>query len=83
MHHKKYNGIVGLVAVVALGGYFGAYFLAADYMDVGSNNPMYLLRYRIGSVSLHRLSSFFEPARRLDELCLRRRQTLVVDYGTP
>jgi hypothetical protein len=44
---------------------------------------MYLLRYRIGSVSLHRLSSFFEPARRLDELCLRRRQTLVVDYGTP
>jgi len=32
--------------------YFGVYFLAADYVDVGDNNPMYLLRYRIGRFSL-------------------------------
>ena len=60
---------------IAFGGaaYFGAYFLAADYVDVGSNRPLYLLRYRIGSHSLHGLAGVFEPARRVDEALFRRR----------
>src|SRR5262245_56418156 len=63
--------------------YFGAYFLAADYVDVGDNTPLYLVRYRVGSVSLHRFAFFFEPARRIDDLCLRQRDGAVMDYRTP
>jgi hypothetical protein len=61
--------------------YFGAYFLAADYVDVGSNTPMYLMRYRVGSVSLDRFASFFEPARRVDDLCFRQRGATVVGWS--
>jgi hypothetical protein len=60
--------------------YFGAYFLAADYVDVGDNNPMYLLRYRIGSHSLQDVASAFEPARWIDESLLRRRHATLIDF---
>ena len=75
------------VALLALGftvaAYFGAYFLAADYVDVGDQRPLYLLSYRVGSHSLHGLSSFFEPARRIDALCIRRRSAAIVSARAP
>jgi hypothetical protein len=75
------------VAILALGVavviYFGAYFLAADYVDVGDQRPVYLLSYRIGSHSLYGLSSFFEPARRFDALCIRRRPAVIVSARAP
>jgi hypothetical protein len=83
MHHKKPFTVVGLVMAAMLTAYFGAYFLAADYVDVGSNTPLYLVRYRVGPVSLHRFASFFEPARRLDELCFRPGPATVMDWRTP
>jgi len=76
-------GVAGLVMAAALAGYFGAYFLTADYIDVGDNTPLYLVRYRFGSVSLHRFASFFEPARRVDDSWFRRRHAAVVDYRIP
>jgi hypothetical protein len=79
MRDMKHFGLVALVMGFALIAYFGMYFLAADYVDFGDNAPVYLVRYRIGSVSLHRLSSFFEPARRVDDLCFRRRHATVMD----
>lgn len=83
MHDKRRFGVIGLVIAVALTGYFGAYFLAADYVDLGDNAPLYLVRYRVGSVSLHRFAAFFEPARRVDDLCFRRRRATVIDWWTP
>lgn len=83
MHDKKRTGTVGLVIVFALAAYFEAYFLAADHVDVVSNTPMYLLRYRVGSVSLHRIAPVFESARRLDDLCFQRRNAVVLDQATP
>jgi hypothetical protein len=79
------NGKLGLMLVLALatavGGYFGAYFLAADYTDMGDQRPMYLLSYRIGSHSLYGLRSFFEPARRVDAF-LRGRPAVIVSGGS-
>ena len=63
--------------------YFGAYFLTADYVDVGDNAPLYLVRYRVGPVSLDRFAYFFEPARCIDELCFRQRHAAVMDWRTP
>jgi hypothetical protein len=85
MRHQKPLRLVGLILVtaLALGSYFCSYFLAADYVDVGDNTPMYLVRYRFGSVSLHHLAFFFEPARRIDELCFRRKHAAVMDWQTP
>ena len=84
MPAKRHLGIlIGLVMAVTLTGYFGAYFLAANHIDVGDNTPMYLVRYRVGSVSLHHLAFFFEPARRVDDLCFRRRHATVMDWRTP
>jgi hypothetical protein len=73
----------GLVIAAALAGYLGAYWLAADYVDVGSNTPLYLVRYRVGPVSLRCFAPCFEPARRVDDLCIRRRHGTVVDWKTP
>ena len=75
--------VAALGLAFALVGYFGAYFAAADHVDVGSNVPMYLVRYRIGSVSLDRCAFIFEPARRVDELCFRHRHAVVIDWKTP
>ena len=85
MRDKNHFGVVTLVLgfALAITGYFGVYFLAADYADYGDSTPAYLVRYRIGSVSLHRFSSFFEPARRVDDLCFRRRHATVMDWRTP
>jgi hypothetical protein len=80
---KRHFGHVVLVLSIALMGYFGAYFLAADYINVGSNTPLYLVRYRVGSVSLHRLAFFFGPARRVYDLCFRRRPAAVMNWRTP
>lgn len=82
MHDKKYFGLVGLVIAIAVAGYFGAYFLAANYTDFGDNAPLYLVEYRVGSVSLHRVSFLFEPARRVDELWLRRKHAAVINWQT-
>ena len=79
MREKRHFGVAGFLFGLVLAGYFGAYFLAADYIDVGSNTPLYLVRYRVGSVSGHRLASFFEPARRVDELCFRRKRAVVLE----
>lgn len=72
----RWTVVVIVVAVVVLLPlfYFGTYFLAADYVDVGDNAPLYVLRYRLGAVSLDRVAFLFEPARRMDEWCFRRRQ---------
>lgn len=70
-----------LALAAAVASYFGAYLLAADYMDVGDQRPMYILSYRIGSHSLYGLRSFFEPARRVDDF-LRGRRALVVRGGS-
>ena len=83
MRDIKHFGLAALVMAVALTAYFGVYLLVADYVDCGSNSPLYLVRYRIGPVSLHRLSSFFEPARRIDDLCFRHRHGIVMDWATP
>jgi hypothetical protein len=68
-----------LLAAFGLGlaGYFGLYFACADYADAGDNVPFYIVNYRIGSHSLHRLAPFFEPANRIDEAYLRRRGGVV------
>jgi hypothetical protein len=58
--------------------YFGAYFIAADYVDFGDNRHIYLLRYRIGAHSLDGCCSFFEPARRIDDFCFRGRNAAFV-----
>ena len=63
--------------------YFGAYFLTADYVYVGDNAPLYLVQYRVGPVSLHRFACFFEPARRIDELCFRQRHAAVINGSVP
>ena len=85
MRDKRDFGIAAFVVgvVLMLTAYFAVYFLAADYVDFGDNTPLYLVRYRIGSVSLDRLSPFFEPARRVDDLCFRRRHATVMDWRTP
>lgn len=46
MRDKRHFEIAGLVMAVALAGYIGAYFLTADYVDVGDNTPMYVVQYR-------------------------------------
>jgi hypothetical protein len=73
MRSKGKLSVVTLAVGFFVAAYFSGYFLTADYVDVGDQRPLYLLRYRIGSHSLDRLSSFFEPARRIDALCIRRR----------
>jgi hypothetical protein len=65
----------------AVVGYFGGYFLVAQYTDVGDQHPVYILSYSIGSHSLYGLRSFFEPARRVDDY-LRRRPSVVVSGGS-
>lgn len=81
----RWTVVVIVVAAVVLLPlfYFGAYYLTADYVDVGDNTPLYLVRYRVGTVSLHRFAFFFEPARRIDELCFRQRHAAVIDWSTP
>ena len=69
-----------LVLVLCLGLYFCAYFLSAQYVDVGDNAPHYLVRYRIGSHSLQRFATLFEPARVIDDTLLRRRHADVFDF---
>ncbi len=59
--------------VVAIALYLGAYFALVERIDVGSNVPLYCLRYRCGSLDLTRHSSIFEPARLLDEQLIRPR----------
>jgi len=83
MREKRYFGVAILVIAFVITGYFGVYFLAADYISVGYSRPAYLVRYRIGSVSLQRLAVFFEPARHIDDLCFRRRHATVIDPRTP
>jgi hypothetical protein len=78
------SGIFGFLAVgiaTAVVGYFGGYFLAAHYTDVGDQRPVYILSYSIGSHSLYGLRSFFEPARRVDDF-LRGRPAVVVSGGS-
>lgn len=82
MHRRKYLTIIGLVMAATLIDYLGAYFLAADYVDVGDSTPYYLVRYRVGFVSLHRFASFFEPARHIDESCFQKRRGAVMDWET-
>jgi hypothetical protein len=83
MRDGKHFLIAGLVIAALFASYLGAYFLTAEYIDVGSNRPMYLVRYRVGSISLYRFASFFEPARRIDDCCFRGRNGTVMDFGTP
>ncbi|MEY2407561.1 MAG: hypothetical protein QOF48_231 [Verrucomicrobiota bacterium] len=45
---KKFSAMI-LALGFALAVYLCGYFLAADYVDVGDQRPMYLLSYRIGS----------------------------------
>ena len=70
MRSKVKFSVVVLALASAIVAYFGASFLVADYVDVGDSCPSYLLRYRIGSRSLHGLATIFEPARRIDESVL-------------
>ena len=70
-----------LALAAAVVGYFGAYFLAAKYTDVGDQRAVYILSYSIGSHSLYGLRSFFEPARRVDEF-LRGRPAVIVSGGS-
>jgi len=79
MRSKVKFSVVVLALASAIVAYFGASFLVADYVDVGDSCPSYLLRYRIGSRSLHGLATIFEPARRIDESVLRRRRATVMD----
>lgn len=83
MRRTRAFATAGLMAAAVLSGHLGTYFLVADHVDVGSNTPLYLVRYRVGAVSLHRFAPFFEPARRVDDFCLRRRRATVIDWRTP
>jgi hypothetical protein len=83
MRQKRHFEIVGLVMAVLLTGYLGAYFLAADYLDAGNSTPKYWVQYRVGSIYLQRFAPFFEPARRIDDLCFRRRHGRVICWQTP
>jgi hypothetical protein len=76
---KKSLHIAIITIALSFGAYFGAYFLAADYRDIGSNSPAYILRYRIGSLSLKGLAKVFEPARVVDERWFRRRSAIMID----
>ena len=76
---KKSFHIGTIIIALCIGGYFGAYFLSADYKDIGSNTPVYILRYRIGSLSLKGLAKMFEPARLVDERFFRRRSAAMID----
>jgi hypothetical protein len=80
MNPKSEYSIGALTVGFTLAAYFGAYFLTADYVDVGDNQPIYLLQYRIGSHSLQALSAVFEPARRVDENLLRRRHSTQLGF---
>ena len=79
MNDKRHPGVMALLIGAVLAGYFGAYFVAAEYIDVGDNRPMYLVQYSIGPVRLHGFAFFFEPARRIDDLCFRHKRGFVVD----
>lgn len=59
--------------MLALAVYFAAYFSTARFVNVGDGEHHYILSYRFGSVSLNRVWVLFEPARRVDELIIRRR----------
>lgn len=72
--------VVGLAIALVATSYFGAYFLVADYVDVGDNVPLYLLRYRIGTISLPGFDSFLEPARQVDDSILRGRNATVIEW---
>lgn len=76
---KKSLHIAIITIILSFGAYFGAYFLSADYRDIGSNFPVYVLRYRIGPVSLNGLAKVFEPARVVDERFIRRRSAALID----
>ncbi len=77
MNAEAGSRVVSLAIGALLAVYFGAYFLTSEYVDIGINVPLYLVRYRAGSVSFDRLATFFEPARRVDEMCFRRKHAAV------
>ena len=83
MREKRHFTVGALLLALMVIGYFGAYFLCADYISVGYSRPAYLVRYRAGAVSLDRFAVLFEPARRLDDLCFRHRHAVVLDGRTP
>jgi hypothetical protein len=81
MRSNGKHDLLLLALATAVAGYFGAYFFAADYTDIGDQRPLYLLSYRIGSHSLYGFRSFFEPARRVDAF-LRGRSAIIVSGGS-
>lgn len=70
------SSVMNLTLAIGVAGYFGAYFLAVDYVDIGDERPLYFVEYHIGSHSLDGLYFFFEPARQIDDLFIRRRSFL-------
>ena len=77
---KRASYIAITIIALSMGGYFGAYFLLADYRDIGDSPPIYVLQYRIGSLSLQGLAPVFEPARRIDENFFRHHKKILLEF---